>query len=154
MIISKEEYIAWIAGLYEGEGHSTKNDPITIAQKDTWILYKLQELYGGSIRPPSRTAVVSSWRLGSWEGRDLLKLLIPYLSPKRIRQIEDAGVFDVLRRDNTCHKGHELIGSNVYIYKVTGKRQCRLCMRNAQIERRSATSKTKIFANANHVLNQ
>lgn len=123
-----EIMIAWAAGIYEGEGHTEKGHPVRITQKDTWILYKLMSLYGGNIIPHGNGC--SNWSLDGPSGRELLKLFIPYLSPRRIKQIEDSGVFDVLIGKNTCQKGHEFTTSNTQ-WLPNGYRKCRLCRKIA-----------------------
>src|SRR6266550_908453 len=92
-----EKMIAWAAGIFEGEGTTTRGCPIAIVQKDTWILYKLESLFGGRVSPRINRQdgkVLYYWLLCGKSGRNLLKLFIPYLSPWRIKQIEDNEVLD------------------------------------------------------------
>ena len=37
---------------------------------------------------------------------------------------------------NKCRKGHKFTKKNTYIRKITGWRQCRICMRNSENKRR------------------
>lgn len=128
-----EKMIAWAAGLFEGEGYTRMANPINIIQKDTWILYKLKELFGGVINSTGNECYV--WQIYGPEGRSLLKLFMPYLSPRRLKQIEDNKVFSILRENNTCLKGHEFTPYNT-IYKSNGDRTCRICDKNYRRIRR------------------
>ena len=118
-----EKMIAWAAGIYEGEGTTDKTTPVIIAQKDTWILYKLQELYGGRVN--SNGSGNFRWYLYSDAGRNLLKQFIPYLSPWRIKQIEDKDIFNV-RPIISCAKRHIWTKYNTG-YQIDGRRYCKIC---------------------------
>jgi hypothetical protein len=135
MEITKEEYLAWAAGIFEGEGSTNRYNPITVAQKDPWILYKLKELYGGSITYYNDKNIFV-WYLGSEEGRNLLRSMIPYLSPRRLQQIENNNVLKTLYEMKThCKNGHEFIESNT-VFASNGARQCRICINSWHREHR------------------
>ena len=80
--------IAWAAGLFEGEGscHSPKNSTsVVIVQKDQWILWRLQALFGGAVTK-RRTKDISDWRLCGAAARGFLMTTYKFLSPRRKAQ--------------------------------------------------------------------
>jgi hypothetical protein len=120
MEITKVEYLGWLAGLYEGEGTCSTYVPISIAQKDTWLLYKLQELYGGSING-------NKWELYGEDGRNLLRSILHYLSPRRIKQIEENRTLLVGDGTRThCTRGHEFSKENTGF--KSNQRYCKKCL--------------------------
>jgi len=87
--------VAWIAGLYEGEGtcYEGKNKSVMcgIYQKDPQILYWCQEMFGGSIsvnrhKTPERECNI--WNLGGDDARAFLQLIYPFMSARRKLQID------------------------------------------------------------------
>lgn len=87
--------IAWVAGLYEGEGNcnSRKEHSIKacISQKDTWILEKARELFGGNIyTSKTNKEKASEWYLGGARARGFLMTIYIFLSPRRQQQIKIA----------------------------------------------------------------
>jgi hypothetical protein len=87
--------IAWIAGLYEGEGTcwDTGKGQITcgIYQKDPEILYWCLEMFGGSIsqmrhRTPDK--VCNVWNLNGDNARVFLQVIYPFMSARRKVQID------------------------------------------------------------------
>lgn len=81
--------LMWAAGFIEGEGcFSYDTSPtITVAQdtKNTEPLYRLQEMFGGSIGP-ARTCL--QWRMYGMSAVELMYLLRPHMSKKRQHQID------------------------------------------------------------------
>lgn len=81
--------IAWAAGIYEGEGScqgrphkgSTHGDHVTVSQKDKWLLEKLKQLFGGSIK--KHTGDCYLWFLCGPRCRGFLMTIYPFLSPRR-----------------------------------------------------------------------
>ena len=69
--VPSELDIAWAAGVYEGEGSICEPTPtasarIAVAQKDTEILYRLRDWFGGSVlrhcgRSPKPDQVCYKW---------------------------------------------------------------------------------------------
>ena len=90
--------IAWAAGLYEGEGsvHGANGHQVSLMQKDTWILRRLQEFFGGTLRlklnGPGKS--ISAWTLSGARARGFLMTIYKFLSPRRQEQAMRA-----LRRD-------------------------------------------------------
>ena len=85
--------IAWAAGIYEGEGSvysgHKNSESLLVVQKDTWILYKLQYLFGGSISLNSHHGTrspCSTWRLCGSRARGFLLTIFTWLSPRRRQQ--------------------------------------------------------------------
>lgn len=90
--------IAWAAGIFEGEGHYGKNHKVVILQKDPWILYRLRNLFGGTVG--SRIAGCAKrpyfeWRVYGDRARSFTGTIYGYLSPRRQEMIDsrsNAGV--------------------------------------------------------------
>lgn len=82
--------IIWAAGIYEGEGYcqSTHTTTISIAQKDTWILYRLKALFGGSIcKGPTGC---HHWTIYGARARGFSMSIYGLLSPWRQAQMRKA----------------------------------------------------------------
>lgn len=95
--------IAWAAGIFEGEGttKNTKNGGgtlLSVAQKERWILDRLRELFGGTVRaykqycngPGSEFRTYHRWDLGGPRGRGFLMTIYTFLSPRRKLQAQAA----------------------------------------------------------------
>lgn len=85
-----------MAGIYEGEGHVSGIKGRTIAhvaQKDPEILYRIREMFGGSITEVRRGTphYCHSWKLYGDVARTMFKSIFPYMSTRRKMQIEKAG---------------------------------------------------------------
>jgi hypothetical protein len=91
--------IAWAAGIFEGEGycvspfHRAENcymsQTVQIAQKDPWILYKLQMLFGGKITMTKyKCASYPRWVITGPRARGFLMTIYMFLSPRRQDQIK------------------------------------------------------------------
>jgi hypothetical protein len=79
-----DEQVAWAAGIYEGEGHINPDGATVVTQKDRWLLYRLQILFGGRIHSHGD---VYQWHLGKTRGISFLQTIRPWLSPRRLQQI-------------------------------------------------------------------
>jgi|SRR5882757_6076258 len=96
--------IAWAAGIWEGEGScqiSRGTCRATVCQKDTWLLYKFQELFGGSVRTRDALKVskignreyprtISEWYTSGARARGFLMTIYKFLSPRRKDQVRVA----------------------------------------------------------------
>lgn len=87
--------IAWVAGLYEGEGTcwDTSKGQIMcgIYQKDPEILYWCLEMFGGSIsqnRHKIPDKVCNIWNLSGDNARMFLQVIYPFMSARRKVQID------------------------------------------------------------------
>jgi hypothetical protein len=123
--------IAWLAGIYEGEG-SCARSLITVTQKDRWLLYKLKGLFGGSINDPYGTKSASTWIIYGKEAKRLAIKIYPMLSPRRQEQLKEYNLLILDRQPRThCLRGHELNEENtgVVISDNRVKRYCRICSR-------------------------
>jgi len=105
------EEVAWAAGVYEGEGniafgHGQTSLQITISQKDTWILYKLQTLFGGSVYEAKSEwkNPCSYYKLCGSNARGFALQIYRWLSPRRKKEIDNLETFrdieTVLGKDN------------------------------------------------------
>jgi hypothetical protein len=89
--------IAWSVGIYEGEGSATDGGghcfQIRVGQKDPWILYKLQKLWGGSILLQKNGNTGKSypyWLISSINAVQFTSFVYEHLSPWRQKQIDYA----------------------------------------------------------------
>ena len=88
--------IAWAAGVYEGEGCATaptrtnRTETVQITQKDPWLLYELQRLFGGTVRFNSRAeGVYGRWSLFGPAARGFLMTVYSFCSPRRRERIRE-----------------------------------------------------------------
>lgn len=84
--------IAWAAGIYEGEGHISRcgkySCAMFVSQKDTWILERLKNLFGGTIRTDNnRTSPISQWVIYGVRARGFAYTIFSFLSPRRRAQL-------------------------------------------------------------------
>ena len=88
--------IAWAAGIWEGEGSingarkSRRSTQVSVVQKDTWLLYRLKELFGGGVYLKNDRAsehVCSQWSCSGPRARGFIFTIFSHLSPRRRTQI-------------------------------------------------------------------
>ncbi len=77
--------VAWAAGVFEGEGCCTEPQ-VAVTQKDTWLLYRLQALFGGRIQLNYSNGC-SRWVITGPRARGFLMTAFSFLSPKRKLQV-------------------------------------------------------------------
>lgn len=83
--------IAWAAGIFEGEGSTNSTGTLMIYQREPWLLYRLQSLFGGMVK--ESTDNPTSWgRCGSWtitggRARGFAMTIYKFLSPHRKEQL-------------------------------------------------------------------
>ena len=140
--------LAWAAGVYEGEGscaYGAGSEAARIGQKDTWLLYRLKALFGGSVHL-SETSV---WQIYGAKARGFLQSIYGLLSPRRQKQIR-AVLFQGLRSpiQPACKRGHPFTPENVYMYR--GNRNCRECGREALARYRGQPSFGEVIFRAIH----
>ena len=93
--------IAWAAGIYEGEGHArftgtlSNSTRVCVAQKDDWLLRRMQELFGGTIYrrravSPKNPHACDFWYLSGSRARGFLMTIFTFLSPRRKTQAKEA----------------------------------------------------------------
>src|SRR5262245_30656987 len=94
--------LAWAAGFLEGEGwfsgrfnriHKANDYCVSAGQVNVEPLYRLQALFGGTVRPmkvrpPSKPA--ASWRVNGGRARGVMMTMFPFMSDKRKAQIRVA----------------------------------------------------------------
>jgi len=97
--IAVSEYdLGWIVGILEGEGTFVLlrsgggrryYSQVGVTQKDPWLLYRFIELLGcGHISLDSDR--VYRWYIRGGKARELIRLVMPYLSPRRQKQAQRA----------------------------------------------------------------
>jgi hypothetical protein len=90
--------IAWAAGIYEGEGscnttvkHKTAFT-VQITQKDPEFLYRLRDLFGGSVKGYDNGGFwIHHWRTSGNKARTFLGSIYPFLTVRRKAQIDATG---------------------------------------------------------------
>jgi len=85
-----------MAGIYEGEGCVAGIKGRTIAnvhQKDPEILYRIREMFGGSITEIRKGTPKNChvWKLYGDVARSMFHAIFPYLSTRRKMQVEKSG---------------------------------------------------------------
>jgi hypothetical protein len=90
--------IAWAAGIYEGEGScntAVKHKSaftVQITQKDPEFLYKLRDLFGGSVKGYDNGGFwIHHWRTSGNKARVFLGSIYPFLTVRRKTQIDATG---------------------------------------------------------------
>ena len=86
--------IAWAAGIFEGEGSIGRTNrskgvgslSVAVVQKDPWLLYELQRLFGGTIGDIRKDGC-RSWYLFAERADSFINHIYPYLSPRRREQV-------------------------------------------------------------------
>ncbi len=82
--------IYWAAGIFEGEGHvdwyHSQSTRLVVTQKDTWVLHKLQYLFGGLVYGrPDR--YISRWSITGPRAQGFVMTIYSLLSPRRQSQV-------------------------------------------------------------------
>ena len=96
--------IAWAAGIYEGEGtccekpttrkykgriYHSSADYLSVTQKDQEILYRLRDLFGGSVYEYIVNGLpCSRWTIHGQRARNFAMAVYPWLSSRRKAQID------------------------------------------------------------------
>ena len=98
--------IAWAAGIYEGEGSCIgggwkgRGFHADISQKDPELLYRLRDMFGGSINlynvGNERRFTCYHWKVCGDRARLFFALIYPYLTERRKRQIQSTTVWEFL----------------------------------------------------------
>ena len=82
--------LAWAAGIFEGGGcintKAKAATQVTVTQRDTYILYKLQELFGGYVYIP-KPPHCALWQTTGARARGFIFTVFSWLSPRRRKQI-------------------------------------------------------------------
>lgn len=116
--------VAWAAGIYEGEGScitnhngtGNKSFVVSVNQKDPELLYRMREMFGGSIKLCNRKfngilRPIYHWKICGDRARAFIFTVYPFLTARRKEQVEatPAGDFleqvqDIIRFDVTLGK--------------------------------------------------
>jgi hypothetical protein len=90
--------IAWAAGIYEGEGSCnttakrSNTFSVQVTQKDPELLYKMRDLFGGSVKEYNNGGfMIHHWRTSGNKGRVFLACIYPFLTARRKAQIDATG---------------------------------------------------------------
>jgi hypothetical protein len=151
-----EAEVAYVAGLYEGEGSCQKVKRyrrMTIRMTDKEPLDLVQQIMGGIVAGPYRDVGVPdhykdkwAWRVGAW--RDILRivpLIRPWLSPRRQAQV------DRLLEDIPAHPRGILICPDVPYastapyerHRKLGIPPCEKCMESLRLYNRALQAKRR-----------
>jgi hypothetical protein len=149
-MVMNELDIAWLAGLFEGEGCMSiaKNGGtrITIGMTDLDVIERVCSLI-----PPTKIQVVQpkpvrdyystpkpryTWRISDpVTVRSTLELLLPWFGERRAAKAREVlahldsrpGIGGHFRNKTHCAQGHEYTPENTYL-RPSGGRHCRACM--------------------------
>ena len=155
--------IAWLAGLFEGEGNISiaKNGGtrLTIRMCDRDVIDRVNEMFPCTniqvvVPKPVRASFNQpqtqyAWRISNpTKVREILLLLLPWFGERRAAKACEVlahldsrpGIGGRNRLKTHCAQGHEYTPENTYIRKGTVHRHCRACLvvwDKASRERRS-----------------
>jgi hypothetical protein len=151
----EERDIAWLAGLFEGEGcisfTSKRTVQIRIVSTDKDVVESVDRLVPSpngirSYAPKPNRKQQWVWVISKREvNQDFLNQILPYLhSRRRARALEALEALALnwgkAQERTHCPRGHPLSGDNVYSHG-SGHRQCRQCMRDNDARRRPPKNK-------------
>jgi hypothetical protein len=145
--IEDEHWIAWAAGLFEGEGciHVIESDGcmyarLSLTTTDRDVLDRFQSvIVAGTVKanpPPKQVQWKQSYRWYLSRTAEIERVLhrfMPYLGKRRSSKAQEA--LEVCshvtpRSETHCHRGHEYTEANTMVEPNTGYRRCRICRRN------------------------
>lgn len=123
--------IAWAAGVYEGEGscrgHQKRSILAQMCQKDPEVLYRLKELFGGSVaeyaNPGStKQGMIFKWTVSGDKARILFALIYPFLTARRKSQVDrsNALVFMNGQSSDGCSR-EQILGELTKYYEQQEK---------------------------------
>ena len=136
--------IAWLAGLFEGEGYfgfqSSLRAQILMTDLDVIEKVKLITMCRGAIynkKPSPGRKQAYALQLSGQQAAELMVAIYPHMGERRRERIlaglrkwrDSPGPGNYKRRDKRyCDRGHVMFGRNIYI-KPNGTRRCRTCFR-------------------------
>lgn len=146
-----EEWWAWAAGLFEGEGSAvcrpmsdrrrSLQRRLQISMSDEDVLLRFREVVGaGSIRPEKTRRQPGGgprkpmfrWTCSRWTDIErIARRLYPFLLTRRAQQVDwllsnPVGPKGWASRTH-CRRGHPISGPDADVYRYGGARQCRKC---------------------------
>lgn len=159
--------VAWAAGIYEGEGScvttnataASKSFNVCVAQKDPEMLFRMRDLFGGTISNYERTfngkvCPISHWKICGDRARTFIAVVYPFLTARRKEQIEatPAGSFieqvqDLLRFDVAIgpSKVYESLWSRINEYNAAQRATAYEHKRKREAEWYAEQSKDPLF---------
>jgi hypothetical protein len=117
--------VAWAAGIYEGEGSciavkKSNSFGVCIAQKDPELLYRMRDLFGGSINAYSRMfngkeCPIHHWKISGDRARTFIAVVYPFLTARRKQQIDSTTAGNFIEKAQDLLRFDSLMGpSQVY----------------------------------------
>ena len=100
--------IAWSAGIFEGEGtirlcgRGKRGLALAVPQKDPELLYRLRDLFGGSVSGPCPSNPCSTWNCCGDRARIFSALIYKFLTTRRKSQVDVTGALEYLGADNSA----------------------------------------------------
>lgn len=94
--------IAWAAGIFEGEGtvrlcgRGKRGLAAAVPQKDPECLYRLRDMFGGSVGNPSGANPCYHWDICGDRARVFVAIIYSYLTSRRKQQADSTGSLDFL----------------------------------------------------------
>jgi hypothetical protein len=118
--------VAWAAGIYEGEGscvttgEGNRSFAICVAQKDPELLYRMRDIFGGTISRYERkfngnVCPIHHWKICGDRARTFIGAIYPFLTARRKEQIENTPAADFLEQTQELLRFDVTLGqSQVY----------------------------------------
>lgn len=147
MVPHTEVDVAWMAGIFEGEGSigiRASSPRAEVGMTDHDVMTHFFEIAGiGTLKGPAlrlngkdHWKPVTRWYCGGHDAIQFLQIIRPYLGARRRAKVDEAvDAWVMLRKqirptDTHCIHGHELTPDNVFTYSSHG-RGCKTCRREA-----------------------
>jgi hypothetical protein len=149
-----EAGIAWLAGLFEGEGNIdiAKNGGtrLTIRMTDRDVIEQVNAMFPSTkihiVPPPKAKAnwkTQYAWRISNPNKvREILELLLPWFGERRaararevLHHLDTRPGLDHWAKRTHCIHGHEFSEENTYVNPKNGYRTCRTCSSASQRRR-------------------
>lgn len=141
---TREELVAWAAGVFEGEGSISfvgkTAIQLVVGMTDEDVVRKLAAVFDvGYVRVELREIKGNGhldlfrWEVGQRDDvRGILLAILPWMGSRRRERIEAA--LERLKSNrgkyqsrSHCPQGHEYTADNTYVHPKTGYRQCETC---------------------------
>jgi hypothetical protein len=117
--------IAWAAGFYEGEGscqgYKKRSLVAHVCQKDPESLYRLRDLFGGSVNEyanpgMSGKGTIFKWVAGGDKARLFLALIYPFLTARRKSQVDKSRALEFMGGELTVGLSRERLLTRLLNY--------------------------------------
>lgn len=154
MVSHSKADVAWIAGLFEGEGHiglRASSPRVELVSTDLDVISRFHSVVGlGRLKGPyqrkggeGKWKPITRWSCGGRDAVNFLQLIRPWLGERRGQRADEAiEAWTTMRKqtrasDTHCVHGHELTEDNTFATYGGKGRGCRTCRKAATARYRS-----------------